>query len=100
MTSSSQARASSARARRSRSACPIPADPHFNGTGAAPTPTPVVSVQLPAGSYWITGKLTAEDTAPAQSYLLDCDVVTGSQVVDTEHGTIVQYGSPRSRFRT
>jgi hypothetical protein len=69
---------------------PIPADPHFNGIGGTPTPTPVVSLQLPAGSYWITGKLTAQDTAPPQNYSLDCEVVSGAAVADVEHGTIAQ----------
>lgn len=70
---------------------PIPADPHFNGVGGTPAPTPVVSVQLSAGSYWITGKLTGQDTVPPQGYSLDCEVVNGSAPlpVDVEHGTFV-----------
>jgi hypothetical protein len=53
----------------------IPPDPDF-GTDSA-TPVTIVSVHLPAGSYWITGKLLAQSTAPPDAFRVDCDVVAG-----------------------
>jgi hypothetical protein len=66
---------------------PIIADPNFDTQNAMPTH--IISVSLPAGSYWITGKLAAQDTNPPSNFSLDCDVVNGSTVLDVEHGTLL-----------
>jgi len=66
---------------------PIPADPGFNTASA--NPTSVLSLQLPAGSYWLTGTLSGQDTAPATSYALDCAVLNGATALDVAHGTFL-----------
>src|SRR4029077_8466338 len=67
---------------------PIPADPHFNNAGGAASPTQGLSLSLPAGSYWLTGKLSAQDTNPGTTYPLDCVMANGSTPLDIAHGTI------------
>jgi hypothetical protein len=66
---------------------PIAADPNFNKAGSSPTD--VLSLSLPAGSYWLTGKLSAQDTVPASSYALDCVMANGSTPLDIQHGELL-----------
>lgn len=64
----------------------IAADPNFNTQNSSPTQ--VLSLSLPAGSYWLTGKLSAQDTNPVSGYALDCVMANGSTPLDIAHGTI------------
>jgi hypothetical protein len=66
----------------------LPPDPNF-GT-ASSTPTTILSVQLPAGSYWLTGKLLAQSTAPADAFPINCELVDPSHQLDLSNGTIEQ----------
>lgn len=56
---------------------------------ASPTPTTILSLQLPAGSYWITGKLLLQSSAPTDAFRVDCDVVNGPTQIDFTNGTLV-----------
>jgi len=66
----------------------LPPDPNFGSPSSAPTT--ILSLQLPAGSYWITGKLLAQSSAPADQYRVDCDVVNGPTQLDFSNGTMQQ----------
>ncbi len=61
----------------------IPADSNF----PFGTPTPVLSVRVPEGSFWLTGKMFAFAT-PTSPFGLNCNLVKGTTTIDSTHGEI------------